>query len=137
MPRFDALEPTLDGLSAIHQSLQLLGVPGALNLDVRGSGPNVAKFLVVSGTVAAAMFSSRRCSFVVPGMGTIQGFCASSQANAICAGVAFFRSAMASSSSTSARLAFLASGVKRGKVLRKSAASNCVVSSSQGECVPL
>jgi len=40
---------------------------------------------------AAAMFSSRRASFVVPGMGTIQGFWASSQASAICAGVAFFR----------------------------------------------
>ena len=34
---------------------------------------------------------SRRCSFVVPGIGTIQGFCASSQASAICAGVAFLR----------------------------------------------
>ena len=40
------------------------------------------------------MFSSRRCSFVVPGIGTIQGFWASSQASAICAGVAFFRFAM-------------------------------------------
>ena len=29
-----------------------------------------------------------RCSFVVPGIGTIHGFCASSQASAICAGVA-------------------------------------------------
>ena len=35
------------------------------------------------------MFSSRR-HFVVPGIGTIHGFCASSQASAICAGVAFF-----------------------------------------------
>jgi len=40
---------------------------------------------------AAPMFSSRRCSFVVPGIGTIQGFCASGQAIAIWAGVAFFR----------------------------------------------
>ena len=40
------------------------------------------------------MFSSRRWSFVVPGMGTIHGFCASSQASAICAGVAFFCCAM-------------------------------------------
>ena len=30
---------------------------------------------------------------MVPGIGTIHGFCASSQASAICAGVAFFRSA--------------------------------------------
>ena len=34
------------------------------------------------------MFSSSRCSFVVPGMGTIHGFWASSQASAIWAGVA-------------------------------------------------
>jgi hypothetical protein len=31
---------------------------------------------------------------VVPGIGTIHGFCASSQASAICAGVAFFSPAM-------------------------------------------
>ena len=40
------------------------------------------------------MFSSSRCSFVVPGIGTIHGFWASSHASAICAGVAFFRSAI-------------------------------------------
>ena len=39
---------------------------------------------------AAPMFSSRRFSLVVPGIGTIHGFCASSQASAIWAGVAFF-----------------------------------------------
>ena len=39
-------------------------------------------------TFTAPMFSSRRWSFVVPGIGTIQGFCASSQASAIWAGVA-------------------------------------------------
>ena len=48
----------------------------------------------VSSTSAAPMFSSRRSSLVVPGIGTIHGFCASSQASAICAGVAFFRSAI-------------------------------------------
>ena len=31
---------------------------------------------------------------MVPGIGTIHGFCASSQASAICAGVAFFRAAI-------------------------------------------
>ena len=40
----------------------------------------------VSSTVVAPMFSSSRCSFVVPGMGTIHGLRASSQASAICAG---------------------------------------------------
>ena len=44
----------------------------------------------VSVTFTAPRFSSSRCSLVVPGMGTIQGFCASSQARAICAGVALF-----------------------------------------------
>src|SRR5271166_4577951 len=43
-----------------------------------------------STTWAAARFSSSRWSLVVPGIGTIQGFCANSQASAICAGVAFF-----------------------------------------------
>lgn len=40
------------------------------------------------------MFSSSRCNFVVPGIGTIHGFCASNHASAICAGVAFFSVAM-------------------------------------------
>jgi hypothetical protein len=40
----------------------------------------------VSSTAAAPRFSSRRFSFVVPGIGTIHGFWASSQARAICAG---------------------------------------------------
>ena len=48
------------------------------------------------------MFSSSRRSFVVPGIGTIQGFCASSHASAICAGVAFFRSPIVRSRSTKA-----------------------------------
>ena len=47
-------------------------------------------------------FSSRRESFVVPGMGTIQGFFASSQASAICAGVALFFSANTVITSTNA-----------------------------------
>jgi hypothetical protein len=37
----------------------------------------------VSSIATAPMFSSRRCSFVVPGIGTIHGFWASSQASAI------------------------------------------------------
>jgi hypothetical protein len=41
----------------------------------------------VSSTAMAPMFSSRRCSLVVPGMGTIHGFCASNHASAICAGL--------------------------------------------------
>jgi hypothetical protein len=36
-----------------------------------------------SGAEAAPRFSSRRCNLVVPGIGTIHGFFASSQASAI------------------------------------------------------
>src|SRR6266700_7267792 len=83
----------------------------------------------LSAIAVAAMFSSRRASFVVPGIGTIHGFCASSQASAICAGVVFFRVAMVRSASTSARFDFRASGVKRGTMLRKSELTNVVFSS--------
>jgi hypothetical protein len=56
----------------------------------------------VSSTAAAPMFSSSRCSLVVPGIGTIQGFCASSHARAIWAGVAVFGCANLPIRSTSA-----------------------------------
>ena len=49
----------------------------------------------MSSTSAAAMFSSSRSGAVVPGIGTIHGCCASSQASAIWAGVAPLRSAIA------------------------------------------
>jgi len=48
---------------------------------------------------AAARFSSSRCSLVVPGMGRIHGCWASSQASAICPGVAPLAAAMALTSS--------------------------------------
>ena len=83
----------------------------------------------MSSNRAAPRFSSSRCSFVVPGIGTIHGFCASSHASAICAGVACFRSANAFSQSTNARFAFRFSAVKRGTTLRKSVGSNVVFSS--------
>ena len=54
----------------------------ALSISRRSSG--------VNSIPADPMFSSSRCIFVVPGMGAIHGFCASSQARAIWAGVAFF-----------------------------------------------
>jgi hypothetical protein len=75
------------------------------------------------------MFSSKRCSFVVPGIGTIHGFWASSHASAIWAGVAFFRFAMPPSRSTRAWFAFRASGVKRRMVVRMSVLANAVFSS--------
>ena len=61
----------------------------------------------MSSTATAPRFSSRRSSLRVPGMGTIHGFWASSQASAIWAGVAFFRCAMLPSRSTRAWFAFL------------------------------
>ena len=44
---------------------------------------DLSKTAGVNGTSTTPMFSSRRCSLREPGMGTIQGFCASSQASAI------------------------------------------------------
>ena len=52
--------------------------------------------------VCSAEVLFERESFVVPGMGTIQGFFASSHASAICAGVAFFFCANAVITSTRA-----------------------------------
>ena len=67
------------------------------------------------------MFSSSRCSFVVPGIGTIHGFCASSQASATCAGVASLRSAIALQQVDEGAVGPARLGsVKRGTVLRKS-----------------
>lgn len=82
----------------------------------------------VSSTAIAPKFSSRRCRFVVPGIGTIHGFCASSHAMAIWAGVAPFPAAIPPSRSTRAWFALRASGVKRGTTLRKSEPSNVVPS---------
>jgi len=82
----------------------------------------------VSSMAAALMFSSSRCSFVVPGIGTIHGFCASSHARAIWPGVAALRVAIVCTRSMSAWFALRFSGLKRGSVLRKSELSSVVVS---------
>ena len=75
--------------SAVDHPLLSLRVAGALRGDLRLSGSrSPAGRRAVSSTSAAAMFSSRRCSLVVPGIGTIHGFWARIQASAICAGVA-------------------------------------------------
>ena len=68
---------------------QPLGVALALDLDLGRGALDLARDRRRSASTSAApMFSSSRCSLVVPGIGTIQGCCASSQASAICAGVA-------------------------------------------------
>ena len=82
----------------------------------------------MSSRAAAARFSSRRSTRRVPGIGTIQGLWASSQASATWAGVALLRAAILPSSSTRAWLAVRASGVNRGMVLRMSELSNEVAS---------
>ena len=55
-------------------------------------------------SAAAAAFSSRRRTWLVPGIGTTNGFCANSQASANCAGEQFSACACAFNSSTSRRL---------------------------------
>ena len=89
-------------VSTPAQSFRLLRIPSASNRDLRASAFDFAQIV---STVAAPMFPSRRFNFVVPGIGTIHGFCASSQASAIWPGVAPFRWAMLSSRATSAWLA--------------------------------
>jgi hypothetical protein len=73
-----------------------------LHGDLRGSIVDLAE--IVAGKLdcdcSDVFFQAMR--FVVPGIGTIQGFWASSQAIAICAGVACFRSATLLSKSTKA-----------------------------------
>src|SRR6266540_3415690 len=85
------------------------------------------KSLGVRWMSTAATFSCRRWIFVVPGIGTIEGCWASSQASAIWALVASLRAAMADSRSTRAWLAARASSVNRGRLLRTSESLNEVV----------
>ena len=68
----------------------------------------------------AAVFSSTRATRRVPGIGAKSWPWASSQASAICAGVAPASAAMARTWSTMARLRRKFSPVKRGLVLRQS-----------------
>ena len=68
----------------------------------------------VEKRIAEALLFSTMCGIcVVPGMGTIQGFCANSHAIAIWPGVACFRSAQRFTRATSARLWGRLSGAKR------------------------
>ncbi len=83
----------------------------------------------VKFTASEPIFSNICAICVVPGIGTIHGFCAISQASEIWAGVACFRSVQCFSKSTSARLWDKFSGVKRVSVLRKSLSANLVLSS--------
>jgi len=63
----------------------------------------------------APKFSAKRCGFVVPGIGTIHGFCANTQAKAICAVVAYFLRAKSFNKANNFSLAIRASSVYLGK----------------------
>ena len=83
----------------------------------------------VSSTSTAPMFSFRRLSFVVPGIGAIHGFWARTQASAICAGVAFFRFCdLLQLNPPTPDSLFAPPALKRGTTLRKSALSKVVFS---------
>ena len=79
-----------------------------------------AKSSAVRSIAVAPRFSSSRCSFVVPGMGTIHGFCASSHASATWAAVAFFALAIYAEQIDQRLIGFARFGQNRGKMLRKS-----------------
>jgi hypothetical protein len=64
----------------------MLRVAGTLHGDRREGVVDVAQLHRRQHDRAAARFSARRWGFVVPGIGTIHGFRASSQASAIWAG---------------------------------------------------
>jgi hypothetical protein len=66
------------------------------------------------------VFSSTREARLVPGIGAISSPCESSQANAICAGVASSSDATALTSSTMRRFFSRLPSVKRGLFLRQS-----------------
>jgi hypothetical protein len=87
---------------AIDQFLQVLRVPSSLHRNLRSSAINLAEIVgcYLNGGGADVFFQPvhLRCA----GMGTIPGFWARIQASAICAGVAFFRSAILLSKSTRA-----------------------------------
>ena len=71
----------------------------------------------VSWTSAAGRLSSRCSIFVPPGIGTIHGFWASSQANAICAGVIFLRAARFLQKVDHLEVGFQRFGREAGKIL--------------------
>ena len=74
--------------SAVGVLQDRFGQPGTLDLIFAKAASITSRSSADNTTSAAPRFSATRSSRRVPGIGTIQGFCASSQASAICAGVA-------------------------------------------------
>jgi hypothetical protein len=62
---------------------QLLGIALALDMDLGRRALDLGQIIGAQRDIGRAEVSSRRCSLVVPGIGMIHGFCASSQASAI------------------------------------------------------
>jgi hypothetical protein len=106
-----------------------IGKPVPLRCDLRELSTDLFPIACRELDPGRTKISSSQMSFLVPGIGTIHGFCACSQASAICAGVAFFRAATAFTRSTNAMLDSSASGAERGTLLRKSDWSKVVFAS--------
>ena len=88
--------------SPIRQPLRALRVAVPLDFDLRGSSLDLLQIRLRELDGCGAQVLLQPVELVVPGIGTIHGFCAKSQASAICAGVACFRLATWASRSTSA-----------------------------------
>ena len=101
--------------------LQMLGIAGTLHINLRNRAFDIAQ---IDGRQldarAADSLRTTGLAFVVPGIGTIHGLCASSQASAICAGVIFFCLAISPSTSTRPMFALRFSSENRGTTLRTS-----------------
>jgi hypothetical protein len=95
----------------------MFGIAGALHGDLRDSAVDVTKIFGRQHDRGRANILFQTCCFVVPGIGTIQGFCAKSQPSPISAGVA---ACLAEKIDPRARFACRTSGVKRGPIVRKS-----------------
>ena len=114
---------------AVDESLEVLGVSGSLDLDLGGGTVDLAE--VVGGQLdggCTEVLVQALAWRQVPGIGTIQGFWASSQASATWAGVACPPRPRSSPTSRPGP-GCSASGVKRGMVLRMSELSNDVAAS--------
>ena len=112
------------GLASNHRQV-LRRVAFALDLDPRGCIRDGAEIAFRQVNLGGADVLLEPVEFVVPGIGTIHGFCASSHASAIWPASP---ASLADPRAVHQRLiACIASGVKRGTMLRKSSLVELVV----------
>jgi len=117
------------GRVKVRHALEVLGVAGLLHPVGRGGDLDLGQVAggePDTGGAEILLQPCQPCQPAVPGMGTIQGRWASSQASAICAGVVPLRWAMAASRSTRAWLVFRFSSSKQGMEARMSVLVNAV-----------